>query len=132
MVEVQIRYAITRHREESEPVYTPDVAAALAGISRQALEVYRREGLVQPKVRADGTLGYSLADIRRLARIRRLRQEMGLDLAAVEVVLHLRRQVTELRRQLAETQRAMERREQELLQEIQRLRRQLDEASFWF
>jgi MerR family transcriptional regulator/heat shock protein HspR len=132
MVQYRVTYAITRHREESEPVYTPDVAATLAGISRQALEIYRREGLVEPKVRIDGSLGYSISDIRRLARIRRLREEMGLELAAIDVVLHLRSQIVELKRQINEMKRTMERRERELMSEIHRLRRLLaDDLPGW-
>jgi len=78
-----------------------------------------------------GGLGYSAADIRRLARIRRLREDLGLNFPAVEVVLHLRRRIIELLLELDELERQMIQREQVLLEEIQRLRRQLATEARW-
>lgn len=126
----QTNYALIRH-QEIEPKYTPAVAAALAGISLQQLEAWRRAGLVAPKVRVDGTLGYGVADIRRLHRIRRLQTELGLDLGAVEVVLHLRSQVQELQREMQALRQAMVQREESMLHTIRQLRRQLADDTQW-
>ncbi len=122
--------APVRPREE-EPVYTRPVAAQLAGVSLSFLRRCEREGLIQPKVMAGGGLGYSAADIRRLVRIRRLREDLGLNLPAVEVVLHLRRRVVDLLLQLDEMERQMLQREQALLEEIQQLRRRLAAEADW-
>lgn len=86
---------------------------------------------MRPKVLPGGGAGYTAADIRRLARIRRLRQSLELDMPAVEVVLHLRRQVIELRSLLGQLEMEMEQREQLRLREIQELRRQLAQEMKW-
>jgi DNA-binding transcriptional MerR regulator len=78
-----------------------------------------------------GGEGYSPADIRQLLRIRRLQEDLGLDLPAVEVVLHMRRQMLDLLAQLDDVERRKRQRERELLAEIQRLRRYLAEGSEW-
>ncbi len=122
--------AIVRHRED-EPHYTATVAAQLAGVSVAFLRRCVREGLIEPKVMPGGGMGFSVRDVRQLARIRRLRDDLALDLAAVGIVLHLRRQVVDLLTQLEEQERQALRREQELLQEIQSLRRQLAEEGAW-
>ncbi len=127
---VTVNFQLIRHRE-AEPLFDPAVAAALAGITRQALEAYRRAELVQPKMRGDGSWGYSVTDIRRLIRIRRLRSEVDLDLEAVEVVLHLRAQVRDLQREVEMLRQRHALREQELLQVIQQLRRELATEPRW-
>ncbi|MCD6289140.1 MAG: MerR family transcriptional regulator [Anaerolineae bacterium] len=122
--------AIVRHADD-EPNYTAETAARLAGISQAFLRRCVREGLVQPKVMPGGGLGFSTRDVRHLARIRRLRDDLGLDLAAVEVVLHLRRQVVDLLIELSEQEHQALIRERQLLMEIQELRRQLAEDALW-
>jgi len=65
------------------------VAAQLCGIHPQTLRQYERLGLVVPsRVGAKNRL-YSEADIMRVRRIQRLTQEMGVNLAGVELILRL-------------------------------------------
>jgi len=130
MTPVRVRYRIVQP-QQAEPLYPPRIAAALAGISRQALQQYSRYGLVQPRRQPGGGVGYRAADIRRLTTIRRLREEVELDLGAIEVVLHLREQMHELQREMEEHRQAAARREEELLETIRQLRRQLAHESCW-
>lgn len=104
-------------------IFTRTVAAQLALVPLEFLELLESEGLVQPRELAGGEPGYTPEDIGRLARIRRLHETLGLDLAAVEVVLRLREQVTVLMAQMEEMERRFARREQELLQELEDWRR---------
>jgi DNA-binding transcriptional MerR regulator len=121
---------IIRYEEEGT-LYTRPVAAQLARVSLDFLRRCELEQIVRPRPLPGGGVGYTAADIRRLARIRRLRRSLGLDMPAVEVVLHLRRQVVELQTYLAELETEMELREQEWLHEIQELRRQLSQEANW-
>ena len=121
---------IIRSREE-EPLYSRRMAAQLAHVSLDFLYRCERAQLVQPRRMPSGRAGYNARDIRQLARVRRLRQSLKLDLPAVEVVLHLRRQVVDLQTQLAQLEGEMEQREQALLREIQELRRQLAQDVDW-
>ncbi len=124
-------YTARNQARDDEAVYSRTVAAQLAGVSLSFLRRCEREGLLRPRAMPGGGLGYTAADVRRLMRIRRLREDLGLNLPAVEVVLRLRRQVIDLLVELDELEREMLRREQALLEEIQRLRRQLAAEARW-
>ncbi len=65
------------------------VAAALCNVHPQTLRQYERLGLVVPsRVGAKNRL-YSESDIRRVKQIQRLTQDMGVNLAGVELILRL-------------------------------------------
>ena len=117
--------------QEEEPIYTRAVAAQLAQISQDFLHQCEQKELVQVRVMRGGSLGYSVIEIRRLARIRRLHYDLALDFGAIEVTLNLHRQVTDLQAQLEEMERQMHQREQELLRELHHLRRRLALESDW-
>jgi MerR family transcriptional regulator/heat shock protein HspR len=104
-------------------IFTRTVAAQLAQVSLEFLERLEVEELVQPRELEGGEQGYTPEDIGRLCRIRRLHETLGLDLAAVEVVLRLRERVAVLMAQMDEMEARFGRREQELLRELNDLRR---------
>ncbi len=121
---------VIRSRDE-EPVYTRPVAAQLAQVSIEFLRLCEEENLIQVQVMAGGGQGYSVAHIRHLARIRRLHEDLELDLPAVEVVINLRRRVLDLMTQMDEVERRAAQREQELIDEIRLLRRRLAQEAEW-
>lgn len=83
-----------------QPVYMIGVAAELCGIHPQTLRQYERLGLVKPsRIGAKNRL-YSDADILRVRRIQRLTQELGVNLAGVEVILRLLDDMDEMRRDM--------------------------------
>lgn len=110
-----------------EIIFTRTVTAQLARVSVEFLDYLEAEDLVQPRALEgeEGEMGYAPEDIQQLARIRRLHETLGLDLDAVEVVLRLREQVMDLLARMAEMEERFARREQELLQELDDLRRRL-------
>jgi len=71
------------------PRYMISVAAELVGMHPQTLRIYEAKGLVRPRRTPGNTRLYSEADLERLRLIRRLRTELGLNLAGVETVLRL-------------------------------------------
>lgn len=74
---------------EREPVYMIGIASKLCGVHPQTLRQYERLGLVTPsRVGAKNRL-YSEADIQRVKRVQRLTQEIGVNLAGVEIILRL-------------------------------------------
>lgn len=121
---------VIRSRDE-EPVYTRPVAAQLAQVSIEFLRLCEEENLIQVQVMTGGGQGYSVAHIRHLARIRRLHEDLELDLPAVEVVINLRRRVLDLMTQMDEVERRAAQREQELIDEIRLLRRRLAQEAEW-
>ncbi len=93
-------------RAENQPVYMIGVAAQLCGVHPQTLRQYERLGLVVPaRVGAKNRL-YSETDIRRVRRIQHLTQDMGVNLAGVELILRLLDDMEEIKadmdRQIAE------------------------------
>ena len=78
---------MTTH-DRDEPVYTIGVVVTLTQMHAQTIRLYERLGLVTPQRRSKNRL-YSESDIERLRQIRRFTQEMGVNLAGVEVILDL-------------------------------------------
>jgi MerR family transcriptional regulator/heat shock protein HspR len=85
-------------RTENQPVYMIGVASQLCGVHPQTLRQYERLGLVVPsRVGAKNRL-YSELDILRVRRIQRLTQQMGVNLAGVELILRLLEDIDDMRR----------------------------------
>ena len=90
-------------RRSDEPLYTISIAARLVRIEHpnepsihpQTLRMYERLGLVTPKRIGKNRL-YSEKDIERVRQIQRLTQELGVNLAGVEVILGLLEKLEEL------------------------------------
>jgi MerR family transcriptional regulator, heat shock protein HspR len=85
---------------QDEPVYYISVAARLITAHPQTLRMYERVGLVRPCRTPQGLRLYSERDIERLRQIQRLTQEMGVNLAGVDVILKLLDQITDLKAQV--------------------------------
>jgi len=105
------------HREQ--PLYPISVAAKLCGVHPQTLRAYERYGLISPARVNDKNRMYSEADIERVRKIQRLTQELGVNLAGVEIILRLldqmERQRREMERQFTEFVQETERRLNEIL-----------------
>lgn len=84
-------------RRPNHPLYMIGVAAELCGIHPQTLRQYEKLGLVIPaRVGAKNRL-YSEEDIARVKRIQRLTQDLGVNLAGVEIILRLLDDMEEMR-----------------------------------
>lgn len=91
--------------ERQTTCYRLTVAARLAGLSPTRLRRIERAGLIQT-VEAPGRRLYPAATVARLRKIRRLSDDLGLNLAGVEVVLRLTEEIAALRAALAAAGRA--------------------------
>ncbi len=87
-------------RTENQPVYMIGVAAELCGVHPQTLRQYERLGLVIPSRAGAKNRLYSELDIRRVQRIQRLTQEMGVNLAGVELILRLLDEMDDVRKDM--------------------------------
>ena len=85
--------ALPARGDKDRPLYVISVAAELAQMHPQTLRLYERKGLINPRRSAGNTRLYSQADIERLHEIRRLTQELGLNLAGVEEILRLQEEL---------------------------------------
>ena len=82
----------------NEPLFVISVAARLVQMHPQTLRKYEREGLIAPS-RTQGNLRlYSDRDIERLRQVKYLVEDLGLNLAGVQMVLDVTRRLREMRR----------------------------------
>ena len=103
-----------------EPVFIISVAARMLGVRTQTLRYYERLGLVEPARSRGNQRVFSRRDIERVQRIRGLMDDLGVNLAGVEVVIRLLdrlhtaeeeiRRLTEENRELRHQARARQRR----------------------
>lgn len=73
------------------------VAAQLCNVHPQTLRQYERLGLVVPSRAGAKNRLYSESDIMRVRRIQRLTQELGVNLAGVEIILRLLDDIDDMR-----------------------------------
>jgi MerR family transcriptional regulator/heat shock protein HspR len=104
---------------DDEPIYVISVAARLVDMHPQTLRYYERAGLLKP-TRSSGKIRlYSHREIERLRKISRLTNQLGVNLAGVEIIIDL----TERMEKMEQKQKQ---RESQLESEIDRLRRELE------
>ena len=99
------------------------VAAELAEMHPQTLRMYETRGLITPQRSPKNTRLYSQEDVERLRRIQRMTAEEGLNLAGVETVLKLERELERARAQLDRMRERAAALELEMEAEIERVRR---------
>ena len=76
-----------------EPVYLISVVASILDIHPQTLRQYEKEGLIEPS-RTQGRMRlYSQRDIDKIKLVLQLTRKMGINLAGVDVILKLKKQV---------------------------------------
>src|SRR5882762_8023094 len=88
--------------ETDRGVFMISVAAELANMHPQTLRVYEARGLVEPRRSPKGTRLYSQEDVERLRRIQEMTAELGLNLAGVERVLDLEREIESMHARIEE------------------------------
>lgn len=88
--------------------YVISVAAKLVKMHPQTLRYYERLGLIEPS-RSRGRIRlYSDHDIERLQYIQRLINDLGVNLAGVEVIMNMTRKIAEMEREMEELRRELE------------------------
>jgi MerR family transcriptional regulator, heat shock protein HspR len=113
-----------RRIDSSRGVFMISVAAELADMHPQTLRMYEARGLITPHRSAGKTRLYSQADVDRLGKIQEM-TEAGLNLAGVETVLEMERQLNRLERELSRTRERAAEAERRMIEEIERARRSL-------
>jgi len=92
-----------------EPRYVISVAARMVGIEAHTLRYYEKLGLIQPH-RSQGNIRlYSQGDVDQLRYVKTLMSDLGVNLAGVEVALHLMQRMKEMQYQVEEMEIRLER-----------------------
>ena len=87
-----------------EPVFIISVAARMLGVRTQTLRYYERLGLIAPSRSGGNQRVFSKRDIERVQHIRNLMDELGVNLAGVEVVMTLLQKIQSIEEQLKRLQ----------------------------
>ena len=87
-------------------LYTIKIAAELCGMHEQSLRMYERRGLIAPRRSAGNIRRFSDQDVEQIRFIKRLVDDLGVNLAGVEVILHMRRQLLDVQQELSALRRS--------------------------
>jgi MerR family transcriptional regulator/heat shock protein HspR len=104
-------------------VFTISVAAELANMHPQTLRVYEARGLIEPRRSPKGTRLYSQEDVEQLRRIQEMTAELGLNLAGVQRVLDLEREIESMHARIEEIELQALHAQVRLAEEIEQVRR---------
>jgi len=88
------------NRSEEEPRYVISVAARLVGVQTYTLRYYEKIGIIEPSRSRGNIRLYSDIDIGRLRRAKTLMDDLGINLAGIEVILRMAERITELQHQV--------------------------------
>ena len=88
--------------DDFEPCYVISVAARMLGVHAQTLRYYEKIGVIEPSRSRGQVRLYSRRDIERLRQVRTLMNDLGVNLAGVEVILRLGERIAEMERQIEE------------------------------
>lgn len=87
-------------RKKREGYYTIGVVSKMYDIHPQTLRLYEKRGLLHPTRSSGNTRLYSQGDLETLEFILTLTNELHVNVAGVEIIVHLRERIQELQRQL--------------------------------
>jgi MerR family transcriptional regulator/heat shock protein HspR len=99
--------------DEREPRYVISVAARMVGVRTHTLRYYERVGIVEPSRSRGNIRLYSESDIVQLRRVKTLMDDLGVNLAGVEVIMRMMRRMLELQGQVQELEDELDRAREE-------------------
>ncbi len=82
--------------DESKEFFSIGIVSQMLDVHPQTLRHYERRGLVVPTRTEGNTRLYSREDVTKLRMILRLANELGVNLAGIEVVLNMRDKIEQL------------------------------------
>jgi MerR family transcriptional regulator/heat shock protein HspR len=83
-----------------EPRYVISVAARMLGIQTHTLRYYERIGILEPSRSRGNIRLYSESDVAYVRQAMKLMDELGVNLAGVEVILRMADRISTMQRQV--------------------------------
>lgn len=80
--------------------FSISAVAKMFTVHQQTLRLYEKEGLITPKRSAGGTRLFSEEDVDRLEEIIYLTHQLGVNLAGVEMILKLKKQMSKMQKEM--------------------------------
>ena len=94
--------------DEREPRYVISIAARMVGVRTHTLRYYEKIGIVEPSRSRGNIRLYSESDIAQLRRVKTLMEDLGVNLAGVEVIMRMMQRMLELQGQVQELEDELE------------------------
>ena len=94
--------------EHDDPCFAISVAARIVGLHAQTLRYYEKAGLIRPSRSKGRNRLYSQADVERLRQIRRLTDDLGLNLAGVEIIIRMTDRIAEMENEMEAMRRRLD------------------------
>ena len=88
--------------KNEEPRYVISIAAQILGVQAHTLRYYEKIGIIEPSRSRGNIRLYSDRDITYLGRVKTLIDDLGVNLAGTEIILHMAQRMTELQQQVKE------------------------------
>ena len=79
-----------------EPRYVISIAARMLGVQTYTLRYYEKIGIIEPSRSGGNIRLYSDRDIAHVRRVKTLMDDLGINLAGIEVILRMAQRITEL------------------------------------
>jgi len=83
---------------EIKPRYVISVAAEMLGTRTYTLRYYEKVGIIKPSRSRGNIRLYSDMDLALLQKVRTLMEDLGVNLAGVEVILRMSQQIAQLQK----------------------------------
>lgn len=80
--------------------FSISAVAKMFSIHQQTVRLYEKEGLITPKRSSGNTRLFSEEDVNRLEEIIYLTHQLGINLAGVEMILKLKRQISKMQKDM--------------------------------
>ena len=89
-------------KNNDSPRYVISIAARMVGVPAYTLRYYEKIGIMEPSRSRGNIRLYSDSDIAFLRRVKNLMEDLGVNLAGVEVILRMAGRMNELQHQMKE------------------------------
>ena len=84
------------NRSDEEPRYVISIAAKMLGTRSYTLRYYEKIGIIEPSRSRGNIRLYSDEDLARVRRAKTLMDDLGVNLAGIEVILRMAQRMTAL------------------------------------
>jgi MerR family transcriptional regulator/heat shock protein HspR len=105
--------------------FSISAVAKMLSIHQQTIRLYEKQGLIRPKRSSGNTRLFSEEDIERLEEIIHLTHQLGINLAGVEMILKLKRQISKMQK---DVNKLFAQAQEQLMQEDEKSKRNIQES----
>ena len=96
-------------KDSGESCYVISVAARMLGVRTHTLRYYERVGLVEPSRTSGNVRLFSVGDIERLRKAQSLMDDLGVNLAGIDVILRMTDRMVEMEEQIDQMEKEIKR-----------------------